>query len=172
MHVAYTYKDILQEEVLLGDEIVIGRHVGDIDVDLDLNFRFDRLVSHRHARIWMKDGVCWIEDLGSRNGTLVNGLAMEPRSARIISANDEISIGETKVHVDLSTDVIDRREASNITLTLDAVKPVYKSEGYSYPDANHRLAILYELPLKFGSEIQLDVLIGDHCPKTGGGCEW
>lgn len=77
MHVAFTYKDILQEEVLLGDEIVIGRHEGDIDVDLDLNFRFDRLVSHRHARIWIKDGVCWIEDLDSRNGTLVNGLAME-----------------------------------------------------------------------------------------------
>ena len=160
MHVAYTYKDILQEEVLLGDEIVIGRHEGDIDVDVDLNFRFDRLVSHRHARIWIKDGVCWIEDLGSRNGTLVNGLAMEPRSARIISANDEISIGETKVHVDISTDMIDRREASNITLTLDAIKPVYKSEGYRYPDADHRLAILYELPLKFGSEIQLEDLLG------------
>ena len=62
--------------------------------------------------------------------------------------------------MDLSTDVIDRREASNITLTLDAVKPVYKSEGDRYPDADHRLAILYELPLKFGSEIQLDVLLG------------
>src|SRR5215475_627476 len=137
MHVAYTYKGIRHEEVLLGDEIVIGRQQGDIDVDLDLNFQFDRLVSHRHARIWIKDGVCWIEDLGSRNGTLVNGLALEPRSARIISANDEITIGETKVHVDFSTDVNDRREASNITLTLDAVKPVYKSdksEGSNYPD--------------------------------------
>src|SRR5262245_8339492 len=160
MHVAYTYKGILHEEVLLGDEIVIGRQQGDIDVDLDLNFRFDRLVSHRHARIWIKEGVCWVEDLGSRNGTLVNGLALEPRSARIISANDEITIGDTKVHVDFSTDVNDRREASNITLTLDPVKPVYKSEGSNYPDADHRLAVLYELPLKFGSEIQLDVLLG------------
>jgi adenylate cyclase len=160
MHVAYTYKNILQEEMFLGDEILIGRHEGDVDVGLELNFRFDRLVSHRHARIWVKDGACWIEDLGSRNGTLVNGFAMEPRSARIIRADDEISIGETKVHVDVSTDAIDRREASNITLTLDAVKPVYKSEGYSYPDADHRLAILYELPLKFGSEIQLDDLLG------------
>ena len=160
MRVAYAYKDILQEETFLGDEIVIGRYEENIDVDLDLNFRFDRLVSHRHARIWIKDGVCWIEDLGSRNGTLVNGLAMEPHSARIIIANDEISIGETKVHVPFTTEVIDIKEASNITLTLDAVKPVYKWDQHSHRDAEHRLAILYELPLKFGSEIQLDILLG------------
>ena len=49
MHIAYTYKGILHEEALLGDEVVMGRHQGDVDVDLDLNFRFDRLVSHRHA---------------------------------------------------------------------------------------------------------------------------
>jgi hypothetical protein len=62
--------------------------------------------------------------------------------------------------LDFSLDVNGRTEASDITLTLDAVKPVYKSEGSNYPDADHRLAILYELPLKFGSEIQLDVLLG------------
>src|SRR6266545_4067840 len=158
MHVVYSYKDILQEEVLLNDGIVIGREEGGVDVDLDL--RFDRLVSHRHARIWVRDGACWLEDLGSRNGTSVNGVAMEPRSARIIDASDEITIGETRVHVDISTDSINGRDASNITLTFDAVKPAYKFEGHTHPDTDRRLAILYELPLQFGSEIQLDVLLG------------
>jgi adenylate cyclase len=158
MHVVYSYKDILQEEVLFNDEIVIGREEGGVDVDLDL--RFDRWVSHRHARVWMRDGACWLEDLGSRNGTSVNGVAMEPRSARMIDAGDEVTIGETKVHVDISTDSLNGRDASNITLTLDAVKPAYKFEQNTHPDTDRQLAILYELPLQFGVEIQLDVLLG------------
>jgi hypothetical protein len=158
MHVAYSYKDILQEEVLFNDEIVIGREEGGVDVDLDL--RFDRWVSHRHARVWVRDGACWLEDLGSRNGTSVNGVAMEPRSARMIDASDEITIGETKVHVDISADSLNGRDASNITLTFDAVKPAYKFEQNTHPDTDRRLAILYELPLQFGVEIQLDVLLG------------
>jgi len=158
MHVVYSYKDILQEEVLLGDEIIVGRKEGAVDVNLDL--RFDPWVSHRHARIWVRDSACWIEDLGSRNGTSVNGIAMQPGSVRMIDATDEIVIGETTVHVDISTDSINRKDALNITLSLDAVKPAYKFEGHSHPDADHRLAILYELPLQFGVEIQLDVLLG------------
>ena len=76
MQIVCSYKDILQEELLLGDEVVIGRQEGDIAVDVDL--RFDRLASHRHARIWVTDGACWLEDLGSKNGTSVNGVAMSP----------------------------------------------------------------------------------------------
>jgi hypothetical protein len=98
--------------------------------------------------------------LGSRNGTSVNGIAMESGSARMIDAADEITIGETKVHVALSTDTLDTNDGLNITLSLDAVKPAYKFEGHTHPDTDRRLAILYELPLHFGAEIQFDVLLG------------
>jgi adenylate cyclase len=157
MHVDYSYKDILQEQVFCADDIVIGRHEAGVNVDLDL--RFDRSVSHRHARIWVSDGACWIEDLGSRNGTLINGVRMEPRSARIVKTNDEITVGETKIRFDAKTESNHHGAGSNITLTLDAVKPAYKFEGDRTVDTDRRLAVLYDLPLQFGDEIQFDALL-------------
>src|SRR4030095_2994643 len=121
MHVAYFYKDILQDQMLCADDIVIGRNDTDIHVDVDL--LFDRSVSPRHARICVSDETCWIEDLGSRNGTLINGMRMEPRSAQVIHATDEVSIGETKIRFDIGTASSHQGTSSNITLTLDAVKP-------------------------------------------------
>ena len=47
--------------------IVIGRST---TVDLPLS---DRFLSRRHARLFRDDGVWWIEDLGSRNGSWLNG---------------------------------------------------------------------------------------------------
>ena len=157
MHVAYFYKDILQDQMLCADDIVIGRNDTDIHVDVDL--RFDRSVSHRHARIWVSDETCWIEDLGSRNGTLINGMRMEPRSAQVIHATDEVSIGETKIRFDIGTASSHQGTSSNITLTLDAVKPAYPLEGNNYFDTDRRLATLYDLPLQFGGEIQFETLL-------------
>jgi adenylate cyclase len=158
MHISYSYKDTLHEEILCPEDCVIGRHEGGVNVDLDL--KFDRLVSHRHARLWVKDGKCWIEDLGSRNGTSVNRAKIEPRSAHVLEKNDEIIIGETTVHVDTMPEAIAGEDISNITLTFDAVKPAYKFDAKSHADNDARLAILYELPLEFGAEIQLEVLLG------------
>src|SRR5262245_59937267 len=157
MHVAYFYKDILQDQIVCADDIVIGRNDTDIHVDVDL--RFDRSVSHRHARIWVSDGACWVEDLGSRNGTLINGMRMEPRSAQVIHGSDEISIGETKIRFDITASSSHQVTSSDITLTLDAIKPVFPLEGSNYFDTDRRLATLYDLPLQFGAEIQFETLL-------------
>jgi phosphoserine phosphatase RsbU/P len=49
------------------DEMVIGRHP-ECDVQIDSN-----MVSRKHARILRDDGKFFVEDLGSGNGTTVNG---------------------------------------------------------------------------------------------------
>jgi predicted component of type VI protein secretion system len=61
------------------------------DNDLVLN---DPLVSGRHARLrW--DGVgWWLEDLGSTNGTLVNGQRIAARAAQKISAGARLQLGD------------------------------------------------------------------------------
>jgi hypothetical protein len=54
----------------LETELIIGRKVdGGAQVDIDL--QRDQSVSRQHARIWVQDGRCWIEDLGSFGGTMV-----------------------------------------------------------------------------------------------------
>ena len=56
----------------------------------------DDAVSRRHAEIALRGGVCVIRDLGSSNGTWVNGRAV--RRARLRSG-DELQLGETVICV-------------------------------------------------------------------------
>lgn len=68
--------------------VTIGRG-GDNDIPLD----GDDFASARHARIEpRRDGV-WVEDIGSTNGTYVNGARIE--RPRRLKPGDVIRVGET-----------------------------------------------------------------------------
>src|SRR3954462_13978229 len=77
----------------LGDgEYVIGRR-SDCQV-----FVPDMRVSRQHARLW-KDGEDWsLEDLGSNNGTFVNGGRLQQAPA--LHHDDEIMIANNKIRVE------------------------------------------------------------------------
>jgi pSer/pThr/pTyr-binding forkhead associated (FHA) protein len=52
----------------------------------------DMLVSRRHAEILVKeDGSCWIRDLGSKNGTSVNGMPLRDDKERLLKDGDRIA---------------------------------------------------------------------------------
>jgi hypothetical protein len=58
----------------------------------------DSFVSQVHARIYDRDGNLWIEDVGSTNGTYVNGDRIDaPRKLR---RGDRVQLGETVLEVD------------------------------------------------------------------------
>jgi len=69
---------------LEGTAAVLGRHP-DCDIVLDSS-----AVSRQHARIVVLDGAHYVEDLGSRNGTFVNGKVVVDR--QILRENDELGI--------------------------------------------------------------------------------
>jgi adenylate cyclase len=157
MQIVYCYKNILEQEKTFGDDIIVGRHEGGVEVDLDLPF--DRGASHRHARIWVSEGRCWIEDLGSRNGTTVNGQSIHGKGRWPLKENDVIKIADTTLRTILNAESPKSEQNSKITLTLDARTPIYSIDDSSHGLAERRLAILYELPLQFGGEEQLDALL-------------
>jgi DNA-binding winged helix-turn-helix (wHTH) protein len=74
-----------REIALVEGENVLGRDP-DVAVWIDLNS-----VSRHHARVVVTDEVALLEDLGSRNGTLVNGERIN--SPRPLSNGDRIKIG-------------------------------------------------------------------------------
>jgi len=53
-----------------------------------------------HAKLWLENEVCWIEDLNSRHGTTVNGTAINGRHQ--LTEGDEIRIGETTLRMSTS----------------------------------------------------------------------
>lgn len=72
-----------------GPEIVIGRSVHASIVIPDSR------VSRQHARLVRRDGGWWVEDLGTRNGTLLNGEKMA--GAAKLTAGDRLEIGGSVV---------------------------------------------------------------------------
>ncbi len=75
--------------------VIIGRHSGDWVVDLDLTP--DVTASRRHASITEIDGEFWLEDLGSRGGTQVNGNRITQKIR--VTPVDIIKIGQTELKV-------------------------------------------------------------------------
>jgi len=71
-----------------GGQIRIGR-----GPECELVLR-DSRVSRRHARLAARDGVLILTDLGSTNGTMVNGHRV---SEVVLGAGDRIEIGETSL---------------------------------------------------------------------------
>jgi len=73
-----------------GQEIVIGRS-SELDMVL-----VEEMVSRRHARIQLNNGVITIEDLGSTNGTFING---EKIQRATLKESDRILIGTSILKV-------------------------------------------------------------------------
>jgi pSer/pThr/pTyr-binding forkhead associated (FHA) protein len=65
------------------------------DIDLDADDP-EAKVSRRHARITLRDGQYFVEDLGSTNGTFVNrGKRLMPGVRQPLKDGDEIIVGKT-----------------------------------------------------------------------------
>ncbi|MGQ9590409.1 MAG: protein kinase domain-containing protein [Planctomycetota bacterium] len=73
-------------EFSIGERAVLGREEG---VECRIQ---SRGVSRRHARIELREGAYYLEDLGSRNGTAVNGSAV--RGEVKLEDGDRIQVGE------------------------------------------------------------------------------
>jgi hypothetical protein len=60
----------------------------------------DPTVSRKHAKITLKNGIVFLEDLGSKNGTFINGRKIQPFIPHILNDGDEITIGlNTKIQL-------------------------------------------------------------------------
>lgn len=79
---------------IAGKGISIGRSTTLCDYALD-----DKEVSRRHARISLQDGVYFIADLNSTNGTKVNDKAIKPFEPRAITSGDFVKIGQLELTV-------------------------------------------------------------------------
>jgi pSer/pThr/pTyr-binding forkhead associated (FHA) protein len=69
-------------------ELTIGRAAG-----CGISIPDDTFVSNVHARVFERDGDVFVEDLGSTNGTLVNGAALH--TAIKLRKGDRIQAGQT-----------------------------------------------------------------------------
>jgi pSer/pThr/pTyr-binding forkhead associated (FHA) protein len=106
--------------ILIDDELLIGRHTEGAGRLAD-----DDEISRSHARVTVDgSGFCAIEDLGSTNGTFVNGLRIS--APQTLSVGDTIELGgSTLVVRELPTPAATQamrpaaQPPSSLTLRLD-----------------------------------------------------
>ena len=77
-------------------EIATAMHVGR-GAENGIRLEDDDFVSSRHARFEPRPDGLWVEDVGSTNGTYVNGARVT--SARLLHSGDVVRIGQTDLQV-------------------------------------------------------------------------
>ncbi len=91
--------DILPLE---GDNVVIGRRDVDLQIPVDVDLtKYDpnNAVSRRHASIGRQGAGYYLVDLGSTNGTRLNGKDVPFRQTVPLEDGDTIELGDEAVHM-------------------------------------------------------------------------
>jgi len=151
--------------------VVIGRPRHGVEVDIDLTP--DLRVSRPHARVSFSDGRHWIEDLGSANGTGLDGQSIKGLGRVELKPGQQIAISDTTLTLEMGAEppvyapgwaaddrtLVDTHDARlDIAEMIDAGAPVFEPGKPIDPDRAQALALLYELPLQFGEQTELDAL--------------
>src|ERR1041385_6504815 len=93
--------------VPIGAELVIGRFetndIGPLCLNLSPFRAIDQGVSRRHAKVKHTDSGWWIEDIGSSNGTWLDGEQLAPFEPRQIQANSHLLLAQLECYVILPT---------------------------------------------------------------------
>ena len=167
-------------------QIIVGRPKEGLAVDLDLTP--DHSVSRPHAQLWEVDEQYWIEDRNSMRGTLINGEEIHGKGRRRLHEGDSIRLGETTLRVEMpgaqvvpgkiaesgkekrAAGPLDSGDLTSAKLSngephveieeaMDATVPMFAPLASRTGNAREQMALLCELPLQFGAETRLDVLL-------------
>lgn len=84
---------------------IVGRNA-------DISIVNDPTISRRHIVFTYENGDIYIEDLGSANGTFVNGEKIS--SKQIIKCRDKIRIGDTEFFIDIKPRGVDKMDNGKV----------------------------------------------------------
>jgi len=139
-----------REFPLPGDRAVIGR-----DPDVDVSLR-SKAVSRHHAQIWCVHGDYFVEDLGSTNGTFLNGKRLERRMP--LAAQDKLRVGEFTLEFTLPP-TVSLREADLVIREQVEADPA-NPDLYALHPAD-KLRVVLDIAHELGSSLEVQPLLDD-----------
>ncbi len=171
-----------QERWFAANIVTIGRDLSNADPAY-LAVR-DEEASRQHARFTVQDGACWVEDLGSKNGTYVNDQRIAPHAPTRLGAGDKVRVGQTTLTVRMVSelpvaegdwDAESPPRAKDITATIASIEPLGTliapgPVGEAALEAlRHRLAIVYDLGPALSaakSQDELATIVVEHLKRA------
>ena len=144
-------------------QVLIGRSAS-ADLRLD-----HPTVSERHALVREQDGVWWIEDLGSANGTLLNERPLVPGQSAICKPGDVLIVGPFLLGVlDLGLEEVTADGASTQSLALGLVAHLLDSgQAGHMPRLVATDGLSHSVPLPLGRPVVLGRDPGCHLTIPG-----
>lgn len=131
-------------------ETVIGRRPG-CQIQLEAT-----VVSGRHARLVREGGTIWLEDLGSRNGTTLNGLPVEGR-VRVDPHDEILFAGQIRArYLGGETDVVVSAEDSYLIKELISSDSQDSRLGRS---SEAKLKALHQITRVLAGTLEIDSLL-------------
>ena len=167
LHLTVTFDGEQREQTFYKAALVVGRAGGSCEPDLDLSA--DNTVSRRHARILSDAAGVWIEDLGSKFGSTINGQDIRGRGKVRIEPGNSVRLGNTAINIERRSDdvtgfaeipparaAISTVEISNTVKAATIRSPLPRS---STLDAFEQQAVLLEILVQFSLPGPLDQLL-------------
>ncbi len=129
--------------------IVFGRNPS-YDQHVDIDLVDDSYVSHVHACLSWENNQYWIEDLGTANGTWVNGIQITKKTQ--LKPDDKIQVGWTIIEVIMDPDHCVSPRKPSIDSAIEAMlkplpEPVGDTEKSVTPDPSILIEELIEQDL-------------------------
>ena len=93
------------------------------DVDIQVNNAF---VSRKHCQVRFQDSSFFISDIGSKNGTYVNGVRLKPSEEKQLNHDDTIGLAEKQVTFRFQDKT---NETLTLTLEITPKEPLLRLES-------------------------------------------
>ncbi|MGC6417258.1 MAG: adenylate/guanylate cyclase domain-containing protein [Bradymonadia bacterium] len=136
----------------------------------------DRVVSKEHALITFADDVYWLQDIGSRNGTFINGVQVRGRTK--LNDQDAVTMGGSRILFFADDEETTHRLSGNVTIHAVASETAIRSRLQAreaqqkefLPEADildehtlrtdyEKLRVVFEFNQALGADIELDIVL-------------
>lgn len=174
--------DFYHEENYSQSSITIGRDESNSIVLEDKG----KSVSRKHAEIRLDEGIYFIVDLGSRNGTYINTCKLTPETPYALEHGSEVSIGDYRIIIsmkiikqkEVDSEIVDHRrdatvflsnpffeEAEGFASILDILRKKYEMED---PQIRKEYVLqAFEQTVKSQEDKEIVLLLGSILCATG-----
>lgn len=175
MRITCVYRDQSKVWETPESEVYLGRAEGTWPSVLDLSP--DQRVSRLHGRIWVEDGSCWIEDLNSSRGTLLNGSEIKGHGKQRFGPADSAMVGQTLIRAQVGESEADggtsylehgtillpekHHASSGLAIAKDLDATAVEAVPLESPEdpAARRLKMICDLPFQFATKNKLASLL-------------